>query len=692
MLPIYLKIKGFRSYLDEEIDFKKLNGIVCLTGQNGNGKSTILEAISTALFYQNSCTDSRGAGMDETINLSCDKFEIVYEFEMNNTLYKIERSKTREGEHKLKFYINNIDQSEKITETQEKINNVIKMNYDTFLDTVCLGQGQSNRFMNKKPNQRKDVFIQVLGLDKYEVLEKYTKELKKDNKIKIDSLNVQISNLNNKINGCQYRPQDIIVFNDKINHNSYLLAQLENELESELMAKAQYEQLRSQTNLILTQRNNLNNKLSNSKFELSESITKQKNLEDLISNKQQLIDQNNNYQIKVDDANEIINANKTQIIELEAENKVLNPQAKELKDKYTKLKEYNSAQCNFCGHEITHEYKDKYLNDLMTEGKKIISKTKNNSLLINELIEKNNEIINDVLNPYNKKIKDNNDLLNKIQRGEIFLENIKNKIVDLNNNILELEKELEENLKVNIETIENKQFKDNQIKNQITQLRLENTSLENKKVLITKELEDIEKNKEELLKLNDLLEEAKVLEADYESLIEAYGKNGIQASIIINNLPEIETEINNTLNILCNGNIQIEFKTEKDNKKSKSKTASIKSIDTLDIIVKDNTGSRIYETYSGGEKFRVDFACHVGLAKFLAKRAGATIDFFMIDEGLGSQDQNAINQFCQTVNKLSEIFKCIMVITHIESIQDEFDSKILINKDPLLGSKVNILY
>ena len=42
------------------------------------------------------------------------------------------------------------------------------MDYETFLDTVCIGQGQSGRFMQKKPNERKEVFVQVLGLDKYE--------------------------------------------------------------------------------------------------------------------------------------------------------------------------------------------------------------------------------------------------------------------------------------------------------------------------------------------------------------------------------------------------------------------------------------------------------------------------------------------------------------------------------------------
>ena len=147
----------------------------------------------------------------------------------------------------------------------------------------------------------------------------------------------------------------------------------------------------------------------------------------------------------------------------------------------------------------------------------------------------------------------------------------------------------------------------------------------------------------------------------------------------------MEIETNNILKIISNGTLSIQYITEKKTSKAK------KTVDTLDIVVYDKNGFRKYETYSGGEKFTIDFACHIGMAKFLTKRAGASIDFLIIDEGLGSQDDFSKQKFIESIHSLKGIFKQIMVITHIQDLQNAFDHKVLIEKDQLTGSKVEIL-
>ena len=156
MLPKYLKVKGFRSYIDTEINFESFGNTFVVLGENGAGKSSIIEMITTALYWVNSCTDSKGAGMDNCINSDCDHFEIEFCFVMNGITYIIKTIKYRNEARELEFYIDGVNQSEKVTETQQKINDVLKMNYDTFLDTVCIGQGKSSRFMSKKPAERKE--------------------------------------------------------------------------------------------------------------------------------------------------------------------------------------------------------------------------------------------------------------------------------------------------------------------------------------------------------------------------------------------------------------------------------------------------------------------------------------------------------------------------------------------------------
>ena len=75
--------------------------------------------------------------------------------------------------------------------------------------------------------------------------------------------------------------------------------------------------------------------------------------------------------------------------------------------------------------------------------------------------------------------------------------------------------------------------------------------------------------------------------------------------------------------------------------------------ETLDIIVSDSNGSRPYERYSGGQRTRIDFATHIGLSKFLTKQSGVNIDFFVIDEWLGTLDSDGRDSVLETLQTLT---------------------------------------
>ena len=269
----------------------------------------------------------------------------------------------------------------------------------------------------------------------------------------------------------------------------------------------------------------------------------------------------------------------------------------------------------------------------------------------------------------------------------------KDKIKEIKNNKNELE---EENKKYNNELneikdigeIEEKIFNDNELNKNLALLTNEEKNIISYNAIYENKLKEINNNKIEINNIQNKLNKLDIEIKDHDSLIEAFGKKGIQANIIANALPDIENEINNILDILFNNSTTIEFITQKDDTKSKVKSSA--SLETLDIIIHDKDKDRTYETYSGGERFRIDFACHIGMAKFLAKRAKANIEFFMIDEGLGSQDEEGKENFVLTVNKLSNMFKQIFVITHIDELKDAFDKKIVINKDQINGSIIKM--
>ncbi len=161
------------------------------------------------------------------------------------------------------------------------------------------------------------------------------------------------------------------------------------------------------------------------------------------------------------------------------------------------------------------------------------------------------------------------------------------------------------------------------------------------------------------------------------------GKDGVQALLIEQALPEIEEAANQLLSRLTDGQMQVTFDTQK---KLKSRDATA---ETLDIRLSDSAGARPYENFSGGEQFRVNFAIRIALSQVLARRAGARLQTLVIDEGFGSQDPNGRTRLVDAIRAIQDDFKRILVITHIAELRESFPNQILVEKTAR-GSKITV--
>jgi exonuclease SbcC len=178
--------------------------------------------------------------------------------------------------------------------------------------------------------------------------------------------------------------------------------------------------------------------------------------------------------------------------------------------------------------------------------------------------------------------------------------------------------------------------------------------------------------------LRDLAEERGL----YEELQLAFGKKGLQALIIEAAIPELEEEANALLSRMTEGRMNLRFDTQRD-----TKAGNV--IETLDIKVADENGPRSYEMYSGGEAFRINFAIRIALSKLLARRAGAQLQTLIIDEGFGTQDADGRQKLVEAINSIKDDFERILVITHIEELQDAFPVRIDVYKTAQ-GSQIRV--
>jgi len=171
----------------------------------------------------------------------------------------------------------------------------------------------------------------------------------------------------------------------------------------------------------------------------------------------------------------------------------------------------------------------------------------------------------------------------------------------------------------------------------------------------------------------------------FKMLERAFGKDGVPALLIEQALPEIETKANELLDRLSDGQMSVRFITQagfKDRKREDLK-------ETLDIQISDASGARDYETYSGGEAFRVNFAVRLALSEVLSRRKGARLQTLVIDEGFGSQDVEGRQRLIEAINLVKNDFAKILVITHLEELKDAFPTRIEVEKTPA-GSTVRI--
>ena len=172
--------------------------------------------------------------------------------------------------------------------------------------------------------------------------------------------------------------------------------------------------------------------------------------------------------------------------------------------------------------------------------------------------------------------------------------------------------------------------------------------------------------------LQHVLEEQSI----YDDLVRAFGRKGIQALIIESALPDMEEEANRLLARMTDNRMHLKLE-------SQSSYRSKEGVqETLEIRIADELGTRSYETFSGGEAFRINLALRIALSKMLARRAGAPLPTLFIDEGFGTQDPGGRDKIVEAINAIQDDFERIIIITHIEELKEQFPARIEVTKTP----------
>ncbi len=199
---------------------------------------------------------------------------------------------------------------------------------------------------------------------------------------------------------------------------------------------------------------------------------------------------------------------------------------------------------------------------------------------------------------------------------------------------------------------------------------------------IMSELQRIAKVKEAAERIKEQIKQLDVEIDDYQAIATAASKNGIQALLIEEAIPELEQEANAILGRLTDNRAHVFIESLRD-----LKSGGVK--ESLDIHISDSAGIRPYEMYSGGEAFRIDFALRIAIAKLLARRAGTSLQTLIIDEGFGSQDEEGLSHIMEVLHAIRDDFAKILVVSHLAEFKHNFPVHFIVEKGPV-GSIITV--
>jgi len=662
---------------NNRVDFSSLSGITGIFGPNKIGKSSIVGSLMFGLF---NTTDRGPVKSAYVINKNKSKGYAKVTLNVSGTDYIVERfvskaskrgGKFDEEKANTKLSLQRVDKdgtteelisenSESRTDTDKVVRKLIGTSQD-FLLTAFSNQGGMNRFIDEGATQRKAILNRFLDLDIFEKLYKMSnEELQAFNAIgnKLRSVN-----WNEVKNECEafissYN-SDIILSKEEIERNQIKRDKLRGWLQQHGVDKQA--DLRQKITTSLAKQERIQNKIVMRQVELDGHKNTCVNLRNRI---QELKDQMAVVQLveletksaKLKKLGQDYNDLK---IEVSQEQQKLASQEKSIKKLDVVPCGDSFPTCHYIkdshADKATFETQKKLVEDILSAYEAV--KADFNSL--------QKEKIEEQIKSYNLWEKEIENKNQQLVFSEALMGTCAETITSLQQEI-ELAKVEHDSLVEELSKQEDLGASIEEERNLSTSIRDMESKLQQLYVKLggyTNKLEQLNKEAEEAARI---IEEQKV----YDSVVQAFSKNGIPAYVLKNKLPEINAELNNILAGIVSFRIFLETEV---------------GSNTLDVFIEDKDSRRVIELASGMEKMIASLALRVALTSLSSLPKP---DLFIIDESFGALDQTNCSKVIELLQTIKNRFKSILIISHVEEIK-EAASNIITIYDNGTESNVN---
>jgi len=709
MIPHRLILSDFLSYASADIDFRGSH-IVALAGENGAGKSALaVDGLTWALWGE-----SRARSDDDIVRQGADECQVTLHFEAGGSVYRVIRRRRlpkdgRAGTSALTLEVDPSEGDEKtrltretIRETQELIDQIVGMDYRTFINTACLVQGKADQFTTAGPGDRKTVLVSLLGLEAWQGWADIAHDRNRRATGEVEAADAAIGQARELLEAEPAVRAELAEMDVHVSGLSEVLAaSLDAEAEARTLDAAQatlrqeIDHLKAEFGRLAFERRKAEQDIADLEGRIAASPTPaavailQARAIDLADRAALLMElevaerRHATVRQRLDSLDQQRGSIGQQMVTESA--RILNMPAAPADLKI----------CPTCGQDVKDEAHFRMVEKLTGDraiAQATYDRLEAEAITVQEaLTATEGELAALGPAPTPEAMAQARAAARELVQARAELakaEETVRQLADLG--------PLLDSRRADYATLD-RQFEEADHALKAANLEIESQGDFHQRLLdavghvaaARQSLDDARGRQSGLQgRLEQLAEiglQAQATEkrrttiaeaaATYGELEAAFGPRGVQAMLIDSAIPNIRDEANRLLALMSSGTT-IDLTTQRVGK------TTGKGIETLDIIIADPQGTRPYENYSGGERFRIDFSLRIALARLLARRAKAPCRVLIMDEGFGSQDGAGRTGLIEALTTVKGEFGLMLIISHIDELRELIPTTVTVVKTP----------
>ena len=174
MRPLRLELEGFTSFAEHtELDFSALD-LFAITGPTGAGKSSLIDALIFALY---GWVPRVGKEYRQLISHGAERLAVQLEFQVGADRFRVSRNVRKSDgrvQARLDHLVGGAAQSVagRVQEIETEVERIVGLDHDAFTRSVVLPQGEFDRFLKGRPEERRKILVSLLNLHIYEDMQR----------------------------------------------------------------------------------------------------------------------------------------------------------------------------------------------------------------------------------------------------------------------------------------------------------------------------------------------------------------------------------------------------------------------------------------------------------------------------------------------------------------------------------------